>query len=66
MTLHRADVEAVSEGRAVRIAGFLTVDRTERAARTGRNPRTGEPLEIPAGHTVRVSAGSALKDAVRA
>lgn len=58
-------VEAVREGRAVRIAGLLAVDRTERAARTGRNPRTGEPLEIPAGHTVRVSAGSALKDAVR-
>ncbi|MBC7290466.1 MAG: HU family DNA-binding protein [Actinotalea sp.] len=58
-------VEALREGRAVKVAGFVSVDRTERPARTGRNPRTGEPLEIPAGYTVRVAAGSALKDAVR-
>lgn len=58
-------VEALREGRSVKVAGFLTVDHTERSARTGRNPRTGEPLEIPAGRTVRISAGSALKDAVR-
>lgn len=35
----------------------------ERAARTGRNPRTGATLEIPAGRTVRVSVGSRLKAA---
>ncbi|EYR62852.1 integration host factor [Actinotalea ferrariae CF5-4] len=58
-------VEALRAGEAVRIQGLLTVERAERAARTGRNPRTGEALEIPAGHVVRVSAGSVLKAAVK-
>ena len=46
------------------ITGFLTLDVAERDARTGRNPRTGEPLEIAARTVVRVSAGQALKRAV--
>lgn len=58
-------VEALRAGEAVRIQGLLTVERAERAARTGRNPRTGEALEIPAGHVVRISAGSVLKAAVK-
>lgn len=57
--------EALRDGTSVRLTGFLVADRTERAARTGRNPRTGEAMEIPAGYGVRLSAGSALKDAVR-
>jgi DNA-binding protein HU-beta len=58
-------VEALRAGEPVRVPGLITVERAERAARTGRNPRTGEPLEIPAGHVVRLAAGSALKAAVR-
>ncbi|MCL3861830.1 HU family DNA-binding protein [Actinotalea sp. K2] len=58
-------VAALADGEAVRLTGLLAVERTERAARTGRNPRTGEPLEIPAGHTVRITAGSSLKEAVK-
>jgi len=56
---------ALAEGETVRLTGFLTAERSERAARTGRNPRTGETIEIPAGYGVKLSAGSALKDAVK-
>lgn len=56
--------ESVARGEKVQLAGVLTVERVERAARTGRNPRTGEPLEIPAGHGVKITAGSRLKSAV--
>ena len=57
-------VTSLGEGEAVKIPGFLNVERVERAARTGRNPRTGEELQIPAGFGVKVTAGSALKKAV--
>ncbi|MFI6688087.1 HU family DNA-binding protein [Streptomyces sp. NPDC050485] len=49
----------------VTIPGFLTFERTHRAARTARNPQTGAPLEIPAGYSVKVSAGSKLKEAAK-
>ncbi|MEU3243125.1 HU family DNA-binding protein [Streptomyces sp. NPDC006875] len=49
----------------VTIPGFLSFERTHRAARTARNPQTGEPLEIPAGYGVKVSAGSKLKEAAK-
>lgn len=57
-------VESLSEGEPVKVTGLLSVERVERAARTGRNPRTGEEIEIPAGYGVKVSAGSVLKKAV--
>ncbi len=57
-------VETLSKGEAVKITGLLAVERTERAARKGRNPRTGEEIEIPAGFGVKITAGSALKKAV--
>jgi DNA-binding protein HU-beta len=57
-------VEAVGRGEKVQIPGLLTVERVERAARTGRNPQTGASIDIPAGHGVKVTAGSRLKDAV--
>ncbi len=47
------------------IPGFLTFERAPRAARTARNPQTGEPIDIPAGHAAKVSAGSKLKDAAK-
>ncbi|MFE9812070.1 HU family DNA-binding protein [Streptomyces sp. NPDC005227] len=49
----------------VTIPGFLGFERTHRSARTARNPQTGEPLEIPAGYSVKVSAGSKLKEAAK-
>src|SRR5690625_7329460 len=46
---------AVSKGDAVRIPGFLTVERVERSARSGRNPQTGESIQIPARYGVKRS-----------
>ncbi|MFD0066870.1 HU family DNA-binding protein [Streptomyces sp. NPDC056690] len=58
--------EIVAKGEEkVTIPGFLTFERTHRAARTARNPQTGEPLEIPAGHSAKVSEGSKLKEAAK-
>ena len=57
-------VEALGRGEKVQLPGLLTVERVERAARTGRNPQTGATIDIPAGHGVKVTAGSRLKDAV--
>jgi DNA-binding protein HU-beta len=58
-------IARVAEGEKVQITGLLSVERVERAARTGRNPATGEELHIPAGYGVKISAGSALKKAVK-
>jgi DNA-binding protein HU-beta len=55
----------VAEGKKVTIPGWLAVEQTERAARTGRNPQTGEPIEIAASKSVKISAGSKLKAAVK-
>ncbi|GER22346.1 DNA-binding protein HU 1 [Zafaria cholistanensis] len=59
-------VEQVSQGEKVSIPGWLSVERTDRAARTGRNPQTGETIQIPAGHSVKLTAGSKLKAAATA
>ncbi|MGY1651949.1 HU family DNA-binding protein [Geodermatophilus sp. SYSU D01119] len=56
-------VEAITRGEKVAVSGLLTVERTQRSARTGRNPQTGESIEIPAANTVKVTAGSNLKKA---
>ena len=57
-------IESLAAGEAVKVTGLLSVERVERAARTGRNPRTGEEIKIPASTTVRFKAGKGLKDAV--
>ena len=57
-------VDAITRGEKVAVSGLLTVERTQRSARTGRNPQTGESIEIPAGHGVKLTAGSKLKAAV--
>ena len=57
-------VENVAKGETVKITGLMGVERVERAARTGRNPRTGEEIKIPAGYGVKLSAGSTRKKAV--
>ena len=63
--LTEAVTDAGSKGEKVQIPGFLTIERTERAARTGRNPQTGESMEIPAGYAVKATAGATLKAAVK-
>ena len=56
--------EALAAGDDVKITGFGGFEVKERAAITGRNPKTGEAVEIPASKYVAFSAGSQLKDKV--
>ncbi|MBV7337945.1 HU family DNA-binding protein [Chloroflexi bacterium TSY] len=55
---------ALQEGDQVTLIGFGTWSVKERAARTGRNPQTGDPIQIPAAKIPSFKAGKALKDAV--
>ena len=54
----------LANGDSVTLVGFGTFAVTERAARTGRNPRTGETITIPASKGSKFKAGKALKDAL--
>jgi DNA-binding protein HU-beta len=56
--------ETLQSGDRVQIAGFGTFSVVERAAREGRNPRTGETIPIPASKGVKFKPGTSLKDAV--
>ncbi|MBG51913.1 MAG: HU family DNA-binding protein [Alphaproteobacteria bacterium] len=51
-------------GDEVRLVGFGTFNVTRRAASEGRNPRTGEKIQIPASNQPKFKAGKGLKDAV--
>lgn len=55
---------AVAAGERVTLTGFGTFERVERAARTGRNPRTGAAIEIAASATPRFHPGASLRAAV--
>lgn len=58
--------ETVAKGKdKVTIPGFLSFERVARKARTGRNPRTGESMEVPASNAVKVTAGARLKAIAR-
>ena len=54
----------LSKGGEVRLIGFGTFSVTKRAATTGRNPRTGEKINIPAAKRPKFKAGKDLKDSV--
>jgi DNA-binding protein HU-beta len=54
--------KALSKGEEVRLAGFGAFVVTKRAASTGRNPRTGETIQIPASKNPKFRAAKALKD----
>lgn len=56
--------DSLKKGEDVRIVGFGTFSVSKRAARTGRNPRTGEEIKIPATKTPAFRAGKELKEAV--
>ena len=58
--------EALADGEDVRLPGFGTFATRSRPARTGRNPRTGEAVSIPATTSPTFKAGKTLKDAVNA
>jgi len=57
--------ESLAGGEALTLTGFGTFKVSERAARTGRDPRTGNPIDIPASKAVRFTPGKTLKDAVK-
>ena len=57
-------VGAVAKGDNVTLVGFGTFKSTKRAAREGKNPKTGEKIKIPAATVPRFSAGAAFKAAV--
>ena len=59
-----AITKALKKGEKVPVVGFGTFGVSKRAAREGRNPRTGETVKIAARKAVTFKAGSALKDAV--
>ena len=57
-------VKAVSKGDTVTLIGFGTFKSSKRAARTGRNPRTGATIKIKAAKVPKFRPGKALKDAL--
>lgn len=59
-----AVTRALKENDSVSLVGFGTFSVRERAARSGRNPRTGDTISIPATKVPSFKAGKALKDAV--
>ena len=64
-TVFSTIADALSKGEEVSIAGFGIFSAKMRAARTARNPRTGEAIQVPAMKVPKFKAGKALKDAVR-
>lgn len=56
--------EALVQGDKVQIVGFGTFEVRERAARVGRNPSTGEDIQIPASKAAAFKSGQALKNAL--
>lgn len=64
-TLVDTIIAAVKADDPVAIPGFGKFSRSDRKAREGRNPRTGEPVHIPASKAVKFSVAAAFKSAVK-
>ena len=60
-----AITDAITAGEKVTLLGFGTFSVSERAAREGRNPQTGETMNIPAKKVVKFKAGTKLTDMVK-
>ena len=56
--------EELKKGEQIQLVGFGTFKVSERAAREGRNPQTGETMQIKASKSPKFTAGNALKDAL--
>ena len=56
--------EELKKGEKIQLVGFGTFEVSERAAREGRNPQTGETMKIAASKAPKFKAGKALKDAI--
>ena len=64
--LSKKDCEtALKAGNKVQLVGFGSFEVKERAARTGKNPATGEQIDIPASKAPAFKAGKAFKDAIQ-
>lgn len=57
-------IKSLTNGERVQLVGFGTFSTGKRAARVGRNPKTGDVLKISAAKTIRFTAGKAFKDTV--
>ncbi len=64
-TMINTIVDSLKSGNEVSIAGLGIFSVKDRAARTARNPRTGEPVQVPAMRVPKFRAAKALKDAVK-
>ena len=64
----KAFIDVVSEelkkGEKIQLVGFGTFEVSDRAARTGKNPQTGNAIDIPASKAPKFKAGKALKETV--
>ena len=58
--------EELKKGEKLQLVGFGTFEVSERAAREGRNPANGQPMQIAASKAPKFKAGKALKDAINA
>ena len=58
--------DELKKGEKIQLVGFGTFEVSERAAREGRNPQTGETMKIEASKAPKFKAGKALKDMVNA
>ena len=58
-------IEALKNGESVSFTGFGSFKVVQRAARKGRNPRTGDEIDIPASKAIKFTVGKQLKDSVK-
>lgn len=58
-------LESLKKGEKVTLVGFGNFYVSKRKARTGRNPKTGQQIKIPAAKVPKFSAGKALKEAIK-
>ena len=63
-TILHAMNDALERGRRIEVRGFGTFAVARRAPRKGRNPRTGEPVEVPPSRVIHFKVGKALREAV--
>lgn len=52
-------------GDKLTLTGFMSIEQVKRKARTGRNPQTGETIQVPASTAVKLTAGATLKDVAK-
>ena len=58
--------DLLAKGDSIVLPGFASISVKKRAARTGRNPSTGQPITIPASNVVSFKTGSKLKESINA